>query len=341
MRISTFNKRGATVEVAWHLVGFDTFCWLAKVTLQDPLVQRRRDSDSMNFVREFGEMKHSKVVSVFCCVLMSVVVFPLTGCGPSQEDLMMRAARRQRPKDAGDIEDEKREKSKSTKPAASEPKPNEVETLVAAAGKSEPPPAEVVEDKPELVEMSFPPIEERKPATPLSEAERRRQSLENITKLADALQKFYIDKKRFPQSFQVSRSKIPTLSWRVEILPYLGYQDLYDQFDFTMPWDREPNKSLLSYIPPEFVSPERFDTKTNYLLPADRAFMFGENRSPRIRDVDDGVDNTIMMVEVNDDLAVEWTSPRDYIPKNKTKIVKRIGWACAVMVALPFGPTVG
>ena len=39
------------------------------------------------------------------------------------------------------------------------------------------------------------------------------------------------------------------LSWRVAILPDLGYEDLYKQFNLEKPWDSPENKKLLTRKP--------------------------------------------------------------------------------------------
>ena len=39
------------------------------------------------------------------------------------------------------------------------------------------------------------------------------------------------------------------LSWRVAILPYLGEQNLYNQFKLDEPWDNDNNKKLLAQMP--------------------------------------------------------------------------------------------
>jgi Protein of unknown function (DUF1559) len=234
---------------------------------------------------------------------------PLAGCGPSQEDLMARAARRVRPKDP-------EEEPKNSPPPAAE--------VVKPAVSDGPAVAEPIADA-SLAELSIKPIEERVPATPLTETQRRRMALENITKLANVLVKYSAKNRQYPRSYSFNQSKIPTLSWRVEILPYLGYEDLYKKFDFSVPWNVEPNLSLLKYIPPEFVSPERFDTKTNYLLPAHKSYMFGENRNPMLSTVEDGIENTIMLVEVNDSAAIEWTQPTDFVPVDRLHLSKELG----------------
>ena len=136
--------------------------------------------------------------------------------------------------------------------------------------------------------ISITPIAERKPDEELDEEARVARAAKNIESLASALQAYYAEKGRLPSSFTKSSSGIPTLSWRVQLLPYLGHKDLYQKFDFNKPWNLEPNKSLLQYIPDAFVSPERFDTNTNYLFPTGKKFLFGENRSPSRRAVEDG-----------------------------------------------------
>lgn len=54
---------------------------------------------------------------------------------------------------------------------------------------------------------------------------------------------------------------VPLLSWRVRILPYLGRQELFDEFHLDEPWDSKHNISLLPRMPPYFqcidCSPEQ------------------------------------------------------------------------------------
>ncbi len=44
------------------------------------------------------------------------------------------------------------------------------------------------------------------------------------------------------------------LSWRVQLLPYLGHENLYKQFRLAEPWDSEHNKKLLDPMPEVFLS---------------------------------------------------------------------------------------
>ncbi|WP_164103879.1 DUF1559 family PulG-like putative transporter [Candidatus Laterigemmans baculatus] len=103
------------------------------------------------------------------------------------------------------------------------------------------------------------------------------------------------------------------LSWRVELLPYLGHEALYQKFALDQPWDSPHNRQLLNLIPDCYVSPERFDSSTNYLAVSGRRYLFNGKPVP-LRRVEDGIDNTLAIVEVDDSHAVPWTRPADYAP---------------------------
>lgn len=237
----------------------------------------------------------------------------LSGCGSSQEDMIARAARRKRPTSQSQPKEEK----KAAKKPAAKSQPNlDVTETEDSDPKTEPE---------KILEISILPIIERKPKEPLCDAKRRARSYVNLTKVSEALLKYVDEKKTFPRAKNFASNGVPTLSWRVTLLPYLGYEDLYQKFDLGKPWDMEPNKSLLQYIPDEFVSPERFDTRTNYMVPARKGFIFGDDKKIRVAAIEDGPENTLMLLEVNDDRAVHWTEPVDYAPSRSANLGRDIG----------------
>ncbi len=234
--------------------------------------------------------------------LLFVLSITVLGCGSSQDDMMMRAARRTRDPDS---EDATRVASPVPAPgatavAAPVSVPGAVSVATTVAGT---PPAEA---KPPLK-----PISERKPAQPLSDIERRKRALSNIEKVSAALLARYNIAGTIPAAWMESSGGIKTLSWRVAILPELGYGELYKQFNVEEPWDGPNNKKLLDMIPDEFVSPERFDTNTNYQVPVFGAYLFARPGFSFSIDSDAAV-STIMLLEVNDAYAVPWTQPADY-----------------------------
>lgn len=149
------------------------------------------------------------------------------------------------------------------------------------------------------------------PAQPLTLPERRQRTIDNLTAIAAALKK-YSDKNGrlfFPATYDPASR--PLLSWRVELLPYLGYQQLYDQFHLNEPWDSPHNQTLLAAIPAEYQSPERFDTKTNYVIPVAAFTPFHRREGFGMQCFEDGASETVVVLEVDDVAAVNWTEPAE------------------------------
>ena len=115
------------------------------------------------------------------------------------------------------------------------------------------------------------------------------------------------------------------LSWRVRVLPFLEQQQLYDQFKHDEPWDSEHNKALLSKMPDCFkvddgqvagagmttlmanggpggiISKPKGNGRRSY-----RGISYGQ--------IPDGSSNTLLMINVPDSMAVEWTKPVEFAP---------------------------
>ncbi len=155
-------------------------------------------------------------------------------------------------------------------------------------------------------------IANRKPDKPLSAAEQRQRTIENLQQIGRALVLHVNERRCFPAPAVCDKSYSPLLSWRVVLLPYLGYEDLYGQFRLDEPWDSPHNRDLLSSIPPVYQSPDRFDERTNYQVPLGAGAAFSGNRGVAVRKIEDGVVNTVVLLEVDDELAVPWTKPDDY-----------------------------
>lgn len=155
-------------------------------------------------------------------------------------------------------------------------------------------------------------VANQKPKKPLADAERRQRTIENLQRIGQALNRYQSDKGCFPAPAIYDERLSPLLSWRVELLPFLGYEDLYKQFRLDQPWDSPHNRDLLPLIPPAYQSPERFDERTNYVVLLGSGTAFPGRRGVRAKDVEDGVADTVLLLEVDDELAVPWTQPSDY-----------------------------
>ena len=156
-------------------------------------------------------------------------------------------------------------------------------------------------------------IQNAAPAKPLTLEEKRLRSAANLRKLGEALLAHTKRTGALPATIQGGQGQ-PLLSWRVVLLPDLGYGELYRQFRLSEPWDSQHNSQLLAQIPPELQSPERFDGKTNYLGLAGSGQAFGGARGAAPAAMEDGAENTVVVVEVDDDRAVDWTAPSDFQP---------------------------
>ncbi|PNY37867.1 hypothetical protein C2E31_05010 [Rhodopirellula baltica] len=135
-----------------------------------------------------------------------------------------------------------------------------------------------------------------------------------MLKIFDALTAYQKDHGgKFPTPFTVNEAGIQCLSWRVELLPYLGYPELYSQFDHSVPWNFGANKELLDRIPDEFLT--HGDTKTNIVAVAGEFSPFLVSPSHigiAPSSIRDGAANTLVLIEVNDDVTPNWTEPADF-----------------------------
>jgi hypothetical protein len=105
------------------------------------------------------------------------------------------------------------------------------------------------------------------------------------------------------------------LSWRVELLPYLGQGELYNEFHRDEPWDSEHNRKLIARMPEVYASGDAELTKagkTRFVVPRGAGTLFADgNRDPQLRGITDGTSNTILLLEADDPHAVVWTKPDD------------------------------
>lgn len=155
------------------------------------------------------------------------------------------------------------------------------------------------------------------------EAARRNQSMNNLKQFVLALLNYEATYGHYPPHASYTKQGKPLLSWRVQILPFMEQQQLYEQFRQDEPWDSPHNKKLVSLMPEIFLtansSLNTSDGKTNYVAPVGKGLLFdGTGQGTKIRTITDGTSNTVALVEVNDSEAVIWTKPDDweYNPAN-------------------------
>jgi len=135
----------------------------------------------------------------------------------------------------------------------------------------------------------------------------------NLKQVAIALHNYVRANGSFPPAYVADKDGKPMHSWRVLILPFLEEAALYNEYDFSEPWDGPHNSRLTEKCPAVFRCPSASNqnpSATNYVaVVGDRAFWPG-SKSVQFQDIKDGLSNTIMLVEVADS-DINWMEPRD------------------------------
>lgn len=147
----------------------------------------------------------------------------------------------------------------------------------------------------------------------VSPAIRMRQA-NNLKQISLALHNYNAAYDRFPPQCLANAAGERLLSWRVLILPYLGEQELYDQFRMDEPWNSPHNLQLAERIPDVFNSSGVESTQTRIVAPLTARSVFGKPGALlTFRDITDGSSNTIWLVQARPEAAVVWTRPADLI----------------------------
>jgi hypothetical protein len=134
----------------------------------------------------------------------------------------------------------------------------------------------------------------------------------------------------FPPAFVAGKDGRPMHSWRVLVLPYLGYKELYLRYRFDEPWDGPQNRLLAKEMPEVYRCPAagRSDSYcTNYVAvvgpgtawPASKFTSLKETHNAR---PGNNYGDTILIVEVADS-DINWMEPRDMTLEQAMKGVNK------------------
>lgn len=153
---------------------------------------------------------------------------------------------------------------------------------------------------------------------------KQEEIISNMEAILAALDAYHQEHGTYPPAFQMNTKGEKTLSWRVELLPYFldangqpRYQDLYDSFNHDQAWNQRDNLGLLDKMPREYRAPQSLransDGLTNYLTIRNPHSVFPNDRTPVSKaSITDPLDETVVLIEVSDAGAVEWTKPDDF-----------------------------
>jgi serine/threonine protein kinase len=141
------------------------------------------------------------------------------------------------------------------------------------------------------------------------------KSANRLRQIMGAMHDYQKSFRSFPPPASASRDPAgkPFLSWRVYLLPYLGQAPLFQQFHINEPWDGEHNLALLDKMPDVYRSRgiSADDSRSGYVLFQDPQMYPVGQRGFDVRQIPDGMHNTLFVVEAAPELAVPWTRPVD------------------------------
>ena len=145
------------------------------------------------------------------------------------------------------------------------------------------------------------------------EAARRMQCSNNLKQIALALHNYHSAYGTLPPAYTIDVDGNRLHSWRTLILPYMEQDALYQQIDFSKPWDDPANAFLAKMDLSIFRCPSsRIGSGlTTYQIIDDPSSAFPGSSSVKFSAIVDGTSNTLLCVETDDQDAVHWAEPKD------------------------------
>lgn len=156
----------------------------------------------------------------------------------------------------------------------------------------------------QMVDLTIPAIHHARTAA------RRARSKNNIKQILLALHNYHERYNHFPPAVVLGPDGKTPHSWRVELLPYLDQQALYDQYRMNEPWDSEHNLKIAETVVPVFSHPSSSKpANTGYFVVVGDGTAFGSKEGVSFKEITGGTTQTIAIVEAKRDIP--WTKPED------------------------------
>ena len=153
-----------------------------------------------------------------------------------------------------------------------------------------------------------------------------------LQRIGKAVHMFEREHGRLVAQFSQDQEGNRLLSWRVHLLPYLGHQELFDQFHLSEPWNSPHNKNLIEKMPAIYKHPsiELKSGHTVFVAPRQDGSVLIEPKGEAIKNplgikiaqIVDGTTTTAMVYEAASGHSVIWTQPTD--PANAWKAARQV-----------------
>ncbi len=154
------------------------------------------------------------------------------------------------------------------------------------------------------------------PEDPSQTALNRALSVNNLRQLGLAINAFHGANGFLPPAaIRDPNTGKPLLSWRVAVLPWIGSQELYQQFHLNEAWDSPHNKALLAKMPKAYApvgvkTKDPFTTFYQVFVGPGTSFeLLARDQTLEFTSIRDGTANTLAVVEAGS--AVPWSKPED------------------------------
>jgi prepilin-type processing-associated H-X9-DG protein len=151
------------------------------------------------------------------------------------------------------------------------------------------------------------------PARPAAQLKKCKDHLKSV---GDAFVSLARNRGQFPPAIEHNLHQ-PPLSWRVALLPAIA-RTVTVTYDATQPWDSATNlpaaqSEVESYSCPAVELPRDEQNRwlTPYVLVTGPGTIFPGDKPVAIKDITDGLSNTLLSVEAIG-LGIVWSEPRDF-----------------------------
>ena len=114
-----------------------------------------------------------------------------------------------------------------------------------------------------------------------------------------------------PDFQPIESPELPNYSWRSELLPLLGRQNIYDKFDFQLPWKSGANTRARHYILLP-LHDRREERPMAPMMPVNANWMFPDRSShAKLSSITDRREHTAIVLEVRSDNPFHYSQPKD------------------------------
>ncbi len=145
------------------------------------------------------------------------------------------------------------------------------------------------------------------------QAAQRTQCANNLRQIMTALRSYQAQYGTFPPAWLPDATGKPAHSWRVLILPQLGQQVVYQQYNFNEPWNGPNNILLAAQMPQVFACPAHQPTPgsmTSYVAITGPGTATDPVKPAGPANFSDGANLTLLVGEIASS-PVPWMSPTD------------------------------